>query len=359
MRKPVVAAGMLAAALCCAATADAQETVVDTNEKTGVLAVTIELRGTEVAQPYSPVLEGQPLKNAKGEPVTANHIEAADYYRRIDLEIPLFGYLGGASGFHDIDTRESEKVMATHGQAAGVGDSSPQPHFDQQALEGLHAAIAACGDNAGCLADATRTLAAAAQAQETAASEPATVPKLPNLQRYLALASRPGEAGEACGTATFKVDDHHIGRSVDSTAGWMTFDYHRQGLQSVPPSAAAASANDAWSFVDTSPSLVTMCGVKVALDLDEKIYHLDLGGLSPTLRTVRADFPDLSPRPVALMGDGPTKLLFLDQAGSGNSISVEPFEIKGFSYLTGTQGQTFPLDATISWTIKVNGALPE
>lgn len=146
--KPVLFAVGLGAVSVLACPVSAKQITVDTSEKTGTLTVSIELRGKEAEQPYSLDLNGQPAKNSKGQFISASHIDAVDYHRRIDVTIPLSGYLGGASGFHEIDSKEGDKTMAGNRAAAAGIDPDALPRFDRNVLEEMQAAVEKCGGNA-------------------------------------------------------------------------------------------------------------------------------------------------------------------------------------------------------------------
>lgn len=360
MLKPVLSAVVLGAMSILASLASAKQITVDTSEKTGTLTVSIELRGKEAEQPYSLDLNGKPAKNSKGQFISASHIDAVDYHRRIALKIPLSGYLGGASGFHEIDSKEGDRIMAGNREAAAGIDPDALPRFDRNVLEDMQAAVEKCGENQACIADAARNFAAAMQGQNTAVpTPPQNMPAMPNLQRYLGLSAVRDPATGKCGTATFSVNDHHVGRTMNP-GGWIEFDYHRQGRQLIPANDMAAGAGDpSQGFVDTSNSQATLCGSKVALDFDEGLYHLQLSGVSPAVRAINTLAPELPAIPISVMGDAEPKLLFLNIAGGGNAVSIAPFEMKNFYSVTGTQGTMVPLDATISWTITINDTLPK
>jgi hypothetical protein len=199
------------------------------------------------------------------------------------------------------------------------------------------------------MADAARDFAAATGAHK--GTRPGSEPARIDLQRYLAMSTRPDATGK-CGTATVGVNDHHVGRALDAAAGWIDFNYHRQGRQDIPPSNLAAAPQDRI-FVDTSPHQVDLCGSRFALDRERNLYHLQISGINASVRTLRTDMPQLPAVPVRILGDGELRLLFLNKPGGGKSVSIAPFEIRNLYYVTGTQGQKFPVDARISWSVNV------
>lgn len=217
----------------------------------------------------------------------------------------------------------------------------------------MAAAVSACRGDQACIADAVKGFAPGRPGQAGGAA-------LSTFQRYLALSTRPDPSTGRCGTASIVVNDHHVGRALDAVAGWISFDYFRHGRQDLtqgnPPSVAPAKGS---IHVDATKSPVTLCGSRFAWDREKNVYHLQLAGVSPTVKTVRTDMPQVPELPIQALGGSESKLVFLSRPGAGPNFSAAPFQIKAFHETMGTQGQRIPLDATISWSVSTGDGSPK
>lgn len=344
-----------AVSLAIPAPAPAKDIVVDTTQRSGVLTVAIHLKGSEAPQPHSLRPDGQPVRNAKGEPLAASLIQTVTYDRKIELRLPMQGFLGAQTGISQVDRPEGDRLAAKNQALAAQAGSGAAPPTERGAVEEMGRIVEKCNGNQACIADAARMFSEANKGRGASApAMPGPMPRPQDLQRYLALSTRPDPASGKCGTATIVVNDHYAGRLMDAAAGWVNFDYYRQGRQDIP-AVPAGAASGSKLFVDTATRPVSLCGSKLAFDRERNVYHLQLAGISARVLTVRADMPRFPPFHVEVLQDAEPKLVFLNNAGGGNTVSVAPMEIRNLYQVMGTQKQMVPLHATISWAFNMSG----
>lgn len=268
----------------------------------------------------------------------------------------MHGYLGAQSGIAQVDRPEGDRLAARNRALAAQADGGSAPKIERGTLEEMGRMVEKCNGNQACIADAARAFSEATQGRgATASAVPGNLPKPQELQRYLAMATQPDPATGKCGTATFVVDDRHVGRLMDAAKGWVNFDYRRQGRQDIPAGPAGTEAAGKM-FVDTVTRPVSLCGSKLAFDRAKNVYHLQLAGISARVLTVRADMPKFPPFHVDVLQDAEPKLVFLNNAGGGSSVSIAPMDVRNLYQVMGTQKQAVPLHATISWTFNLSGS---